>query len=302
MLGHMHFTLIEVVWTLTFAALIVLMVVLLGRDRMARYPWFTASIALVLVQMLSRRMLADKLDPLASAKFFLLLGDAGVLISLFVAIELARRAFTAASRAKWLLGTLLVLGVAVGVVAWWGPWPARETLLAHSTLAHLHMLQLIAEKGDLINSLVFIELALLAMVFVRRLRAGWRNHALQILLGFLVASVAQVGVRVVWEFVSKSGPPTSEAEFLRRSTIETRLLAGTNIAYLVVVIAWIACLWIDEPGSGLAPATVTELSMDAATQLTAEPGKEPDQKPGSSPDDTRHQDPETPAGPLSSEP
>ena len=35
------FTTIQVLWTLTFAALLVLLVVLLGRDRARRYPWFT---------------------------------------------------------------------------------------------------------------------------------------------------------------------------------------------------------------------------------------------------------------------
>ena len=37
-----HFTAISVLWTLTFAALLVLLVVLMGRDRARRFPWFTA--------------------------------------------------------------------------------------------------------------------------------------------------------------------------------------------------------------------------------------------------------------------
>ena len=42
-----HFTAVSVMWTLTFASLLVLLVVLMGRDRIGRFPWFTASIVLV---------------------------------------------------------------------------------------------------------------------------------------------------------------------------------------------------------------------------------------------------------------
>ena len=50
------FTTVQILWTLTFAALLVLLVVLLGRDRTRRFPWFTASIALVAVRLLASRM------------------------------------------------------------------------------------------------------------------------------------------------------------------------------------------------------------------------------------------------------
>ena len=57
----MHFnfdwTAIQIIWTLTFAALLVLLVVLLGRDRARRYPWFTASIVLATLNMLGQRLL-----------------------------------------------------------------------------------------------------------------------------------------------------------------------------------------------------------------------------------------------------
>ena len=37
----------QILWTLTFAALLVLLVVLLGRDRARRFPWFTASMVMM---------------------------------------------------------------------------------------------------------------------------------------------------------------------------------------------------------------------------------------------------------------
>jgi hypothetical protein len=47
------FTAVQILWTLTFAALLVLLVVLLGRDRARRFPWFTASIVLLTLRLLS---------------------------------------------------------------------------------------------------------------------------------------------------------------------------------------------------------------------------------------------------------
>ena len=36
----------RIIWTLTFAAQLVLLVILMGRDRARRYPWFTTGIVL----------------------------------------------------------------------------------------------------------------------------------------------------------------------------------------------------------------------------------------------------------------
>jgi hypothetical protein len=56
----MHFSgfnTVQILWTLTFAALLVLLVVLLGRDRARRFPWFTASMVLTALRLLASRML-----------------------------------------------------------------------------------------------------------------------------------------------------------------------------------------------------------------------------------------------------
>ena len=44
---NFDFSATQILWTLTFAALLVLLVVLLGRDRARRFPWFTASIVMM---------------------------------------------------------------------------------------------------------------------------------------------------------------------------------------------------------------------------------------------------------------
>jgi hypothetical protein len=58
----MHFTADffahQFLWTLTFAAQLVLLATLLGRDRARRYPWFTASIALMALQLMAGVLLS----------------------------------------------------------------------------------------------------------------------------------------------------------------------------------------------------------------------------------------------------
>jgi hypothetical protein len=254
---HFAFTQAEVVWTLTFAALLVLLVVLLGRDRVGRFPFFTTGMVFVTLQMLARRLLADKLAPLTSTELFLTLADVGVLITLLVAIELSRRAFAGAAFRARLFGALVVVAAAGAILGWWGPWPARSTLFANSLLGHLHLMQLVAEKGDLFNNLVFVELALLAILTGRRFHAGWRGHPRQLLLGYSVSGLTQIGLRIVWQKLS-AAPPTSEADLSHRISIETRLLDANNILYLVVIVAWIICLWFDDPGYAPAAKTVLE--------------------------------------------
>jgi hypothetical protein len=244
---HMHFTALEVIWTLTFAALLVLLVVLLGRDRARRYPFFTAGIVMAALEMLMRRLLASKLAPLTATKLFLALADLGFIITLLVVIELARRAFPRAARTAWIVAAVGVIAVAVATLAWWGPWPARETLTAHSLLAHLRLMQLLAEKGDLFNNLALIELTLIAIFTGRRFHAGWRSHARQLLTGYSVAALAQVAVRLAWEKLARAPQPSTEAEYNHHIAIQNRLLDANSLVYLVVVIAWIACLWFDDP-------------------------------------------------------
>ncbi len=147
----MHFNFdwnaIQIIWTLTFAALLVLLVVLLGRDRVRRYPWFTASIVLVTLDMLGKRLLHDRMPRLTLAEIFITLADLVVIVSLLVVVEMARRAFSRAARSIWIVNTLGMLAVAGLVLAVWGPWPAWKTLTANSQLAALGMMQLAAHQG-----------------------------------------------------------------------------------------------------------------------------------------------------------
>ena len=66
-------------WTLTFASLLVLLVVLMGRDRMRRFPWFTAVIVLVALRLLTNRLLHDNLPQLTMGAIAIVLADISAL-------------------------------------------------------------------------------------------------------------------------------------------------------------------------------------------------------------------------------
>jgi hypothetical protein len=246
---HLHFTTIEMIWTLTFTALLVLLVVLLGRDRAGRYPFFTASAVVVTLDMLARRLLSGKIAPIPSAEIFLAIADISVAVTLLVAIELARRAFPGARPVTFVAGTVVVVAVAVLVLWFWGPWPARQTFLAHSKLAHLRMMQLGAEKGGLFNNVLFVELTLIAIFTGRRFHAAWRSHARQLLLGYSAVALMQAAVRIALEKFALAGPAHSQAEYTRRVVVETRLLDSNSLVNFLVIVEWIICLWFNEPAS-----------------------------------------------------
>src|SRR5271169_4627917 len=71
----------QILWTLTFAALLVLLVVLLGRDRARRFKWFTASMVLMALRMLASRLLLGRMAPIVSSEIFLVLADLSAIIA-----------------------------------------------------------------------------------------------------------------------------------------------------------------------------------------------------------------------------
>ena len=95
---NLHFTTIQILWTLTFAALLVLLIVLLGRDRIKRFPWFTTSIVLLALRLLTSKLLFGKLPQITLSEIFITLGDVIALVGLLVLVEMARRSFRGAPR------------------------------------------------------------------------------------------------------------------------------------------------------------------------------------------------------------
>lgn len=245
---NFHFTAEQILWTLTFAAMLVLLVVLMGRDRIRRFPVFTGSIVLVGLNMLAEKLVAGRLAPLISTEVFLVLADLGVVVALLLAIELARRAFSSAGPLAWAAGGVALLGGAAAVIAFWGQWPPAKTVFDPSTLGHLRLMQLIAQKGDLFNEVLAVELFALVVVAGRRFKTGWRSHAQQILVGISTNSTMLIVARVIWETMARNAPRTQDG-YNHMMDLQTHLMNADGVVVLAVTIWWIVCLWIEEPGA-----------------------------------------------------
>jgi asparagine N-glycosylation enzyme membrane subunit Stt3 len=246
---NFDFTTAQVLWTLTLAALLVLLVVLLGRDRARRFPFFTASIALVALRLLMNKLLYGKLPMMTMGEVFITLADLTALVALLVLAEMARRAFDGLQRSLWIANSVGLLAVAGTVLAVWGPWPAWKTLTADSHLAALRLMQLVAEKGDLLAILLTVGLGVLVVLFGRRYKAGWRSHTQRIVIGLSTAAIAQLVLLMALERIMHTAAPQNRAEYEHLLSLRDKLINADGAVYVVVLVWWIWCLWIDEPGA-----------------------------------------------------
>lgn len=271
-----HFTTVQTLWTLTFAGLLVLLIVLLGRDRVSRFPWFTASMVLMALRMLASRLLFGKMAPITSSEIFLTLADIGAIVSFLVVVEMARQAFSGASRKasrkSWIVGTVVLLAIAVAVVVKWGPWPPLQTVFAHSLLADLRLMQLVAQKGDLLIDLLVIQLGLVMAFCGSRFNAGWRSHPQRIVIGLSTASLAQLLLRIGMQAIANGPAPKTQEEYQHLTGLQEKLFNANSVVFVLMLVWWIVCLWLDEPGAG--PASVQAQTsvpeIEAAQPGTAE--------------------------------
>jgi hypothetical protein len=244
---NFDFTAVQVVWTLTFAAHLVLLVVLLGRDRVSRYIWFTISIALVALRLLASRLLFNRMPQLTLGEIFVILADLSVIVSLLVLLELARRAFGSARRrlsVAWIAAFVVIGGIVVGT---WGRWPEWKTLSPMTKMVFLNLLQLFAQKGGLLVDVLTVLLGILMISIGSHYRAGWRTHTQRIMIGLSTASLAQLAVQIIWQVIAKSAKPHSMTEYQHIVDLREKLFNANSVVYLAVTIWWIACLWINEP-------------------------------------------------------
>jgi hypothetical protein len=264
---NFHFTAVQILWTLTFAALLVLLVVLLGRDRVRRFPWFTTGIVLVTLRLLVNRLLHDRLPPITMGEVAITLALVSALVSLIILIEMARLAFHRASARAWIAWTLAFLAIAA-LVAWkWGPWPNLRTLAFDTLIAKLQFMQFLAVKLGLVTDVLSICLGVLVVAAGGRFGAGWRSHVQRIMIGISTASIAQMAAQGIWQTIARHTTPHSQAEYERVIGVQEKLLNTNSAVYVLVVIWWIACLWIDERGT-IADRTVAETApSSAATEV-----------------------------------
>ena len=278
-----HFTTVQTLWTLTFAAHLVLLIVLLGRDRARRFPWFTTAIALVALRLLTSRLLFGRLPQIAMSQIFIVLADASSLVGLLVVIELARKSFPNAPRKVLLSWGAALLAIGAVVLAKWGPWPPLKTLTPFTLMSVLGMMQLFAQKAGTLVDVTTVGLGLLVAFFGRRYGNGWRGHAQRIAIGLSTASLAQLAVQIIWQIIAKTAAPHSMDEYQRILGLREKLFNGNSVIYLLVTVWWIVCLWIDEHPIDEPARTVTaDFSVPAhsgppqdGTSVSAEPLRDP---------------------------
>ncbi|UWZ85075.1 hypothetical protein [Occallatibacter riparius] len=235
----------DVLWTFTFAAQLVLLVVLLGRDRAGRFPLFTASVALVAFRVLTGRLLMGRLPQITMMEFVIITAVIGVVLGLLVLIELARKPFGRVPRVAWVTAALIVMAIGAVVLKFWGKWPAWEQMKAGSAI---QLLQLLAQKGGLFLDVENILVGLLIVIFGARYGAGWRSHTQRIVIGLSTASIAQISVQAIWQVIASHAAPKSMDEYNHFIALRERLFNANSVVFFAVLVWWIITLWLDEPG------------------------------------------------------
>jgi hypothetical protein len=262
---HFPFTAGDILWTLTFAGLLVLLVVLLGRDRMARFPWFTTSVVVLALRILTIRLLVRRLPEMTMETIIIVMADIAGLVGLLVAIELARHAFAGVRRYAWVAGALVLMALGAVVLKFYGPWPSWSTLTAKSTMSTLRLLQLIAQKTTLLADVETIAVGLLIILLGSRFKAGWRSHTQQIVIGLSTASISQLVIQGLWQNIVRTAianPAISQSVTDRTRIIGLgEKLSNTNSTiYVAILIWWIVCLWRGEPGQTRVDAAESKAS------------------------------------------
>ena len=271
---HFPFSASDILWTLTFAAHLVLLVVLLGRDRMARFPWFTVSVILLALRILTIRMLVKRIPSLTMDGINIVMADIGALVGLLVVVEIARRAFGKVRRPAWITGAIVLMALGAVVLKFWGPWPAWSMITARGTMATLRLLQLIAQKTGLLVDVETIAVGLLIVLLGSRVGAGFRSHTQQIAIGLSTASITELAIQGIWQSLIKAAQ--ANPAILQSIPAQQRVLglgdklSNTNSTiYITILLWWIVCLWRDEPGQSSA---AVQDSAPAVNQTAIGPG------------------------------
>jgi hypothetical protein len=243
------FTTVQVLWTLTFAAQLVLLVVLMGRERIARYPWFSISIALFALRLLVEMLLTGRMSAFPLQMIFISLAGLAAIASVLVAVEVARRAFGEAPRNVLISGLVALLVVAGALMAFYSPWPTFKDLNFDSPLAVLRLTQIAVQKIDMLADLLVLQLGVLIVVYGRRFKAGWRSHTQSIAIGLSVVSLSWLAIQAIWLHIAKNAHPTTREEYEHIVAFGTTLVNTNKGVYVAVLIWWIVWLWLDEPGA-----------------------------------------------------
>lgn len=261
---HFPFTTLTILWTLTFAAHLVLLVVLLGRDRIKRFPLFSLSIGLTALRLLGSHLLTGRIPQMTMAEIFIAFADLTAFVNLLVLVEVARKAFGRVQRSRWVAGSLAAMIVGAVVLKFAGPWPDWKMLLASPPL---QVMQFVAQKGMQLADIEAILVGLLIIVLGRRCGAGFRSHVQQIAIGLMTAAIAELSVEKIWEAIARTVVVHSVEERNHVLSIRDHLFNTNSVVYVLVLVWWIVCLWRDENGKDQRSGTGNQ--VEGVQEITA---------------------------------
>jgi len=251
----MHWNIEQIIWALVLASHLVLLIVLMGRDRISRFPWFSASIALSTVHLIADHLLHGKLTSIA----FYWQSYVGVLldaiVGLMVLIELARRVFSNCKagvilNAKgWLGWTLVTVGVTAAAVWYWGPWPDWKAMTADPKQTPLLLVVLAALKSQLFLAILTVEVGLLMRIFGRRFGSRFTSHTQQIMLGLSTYALGFLAVQSTTDIMKHTLHLTTRAEYEHVMKLFANMDNARFALWFLVLVWWIVWLWREEPGA-----------------------------------------------------
>jgi hypothetical protein len=269
------FTFNQILWTVTFAAQLVLLIVLLGRERSQRFPFFTASILVMALRLLFEELLSGRMPVFTLQSVLLSLEDLSAILGLLVVVEIARLSFPGARRSAWLIAAPLLVLLAGLSLVYWGPWPPHAELAVDSRLALLRLMQFLGQKADIYVGLLTVGLSLLVLCFGRRFKTGWRKHSSLLLVGLFVSAATWLGISAYWQHVMHSiHPGITREQYQQVVALSKTLFSANRIVGIAVTLGWIASMWIDEPVSNPVVETAAQELSDLPAAADAAPAEE----------------------------
>ena len=269
-LNSMHFTMEQVLWALVVAAHLVLLVVLLGRERLRRFSWFTAFTMLTTVRLLADHLLQGRLTTFAFYWQSYALLAAGSLFLIGVLIELTRQTFGAGAKPErngkaskpgkpvkalsplaWQGWSFLLLVVAGVALFYWGQWPDLHAMKANPQTYPLLITVVIALKSELFTDILAILVGILVILFGPRFGNGFKSHPVAIMIGLSTTAMARLAVERITDSIKVSQKITNREQYEHILRLFTNLDNARLAVWLLAIVWWIYWLWRDEPGGGI---------------------------------------------------
>jgi len=276
----MHWNLEQVLWALILAGHLVLLIVLLGRDRTTRFPWFTAAVSISTVRLLVDHLLYGKLTSIAFfwQNYSLLLVSS--IIAILVLAELVRPVFGSGKGGThpklhgwlgWPAWSLVVVVVAAGAVVAIGPWPDWESVFKDKNLLALRLVWIAALKADLFVGFLAVEVTILLVAFARRFGSAWTRHPTLIAIGLSTVSISQYAVQFISQAIVRnaSGQLTEDQRVKILHTL-TNLDHAKVALWLMALAWWIVWLWRDEGGRPAEKLETPQAVLDPSVLPTVE--------------------------------